>query len=196
VAEAVDERAALRREVCSRLGQLGVPLQILAEDLCGEEDEAIDWVAVEPDGRVWVGVVDLEGGDASLLARGLAQRAWVRSRLADWLKLAPELAARPDLGARLLLVAPDFSRVTRIAAREADPAGIRLVRLRWGRGQREPDLALEPFDLEETPAGPGGSESTAVRRPAAPTSSVFRSGLSERDFEGDPGASSPRGGFG
>jgi len=45
------DSAALRRELRSRLGLLGAPLQLLAEDVLGEEDARIDWVAMEPDGR-------------------------------------------------------------------------------------------------------------------------------------------------
>lgn len=194
MAEEEKERAALRREVRSHLGQLGVPLQILAEDLAGEEDGTIDWVAVEPDGRVWVGLVDLEGDDAGLLARGLAQRAWVRARLRDWHKLAPGLPARPDLAPRLLLVAPSFSRVTQVAAREADPDGLRLVRLRWRRGRLGIEIALE------LPASAGSAAGSAPAgaglRPAlppVPVASVFRSGLSARDFESDFAASTPLG---
>lgn len=175
------EAGALRAAVRSRLGRLGVPLQILAEDVLGEGDARIDWVAIEPGGRVWVVLVDAVAGGGSLLERGLAQRAWVEARIGDWQQLAPGLAARADLRPRLLLIAPDLSRVARVAAREADPDGTRLARFRWGPpGANGLDLALEP--LEPPPV--------ASRRPpsplaSAPLASVFRSGLSERDFGGN-----------
>lgn len=173
------ESAALRRELRSRLGLLGAPLQVLAEHVLGEEDARIDWVAMEPDGRLWVVVVGAEVGDEALLARGLAQRAWIQARIGDWRQFAPDLRARADLRPRLLLIAPDFSRMVRIAAREADPEGLRLARHRWvavsGGGA---SLSLEPLDPLPAPA---------VETPSAPPplASVFRSSLGERDFAGD-----------
>jgi hypothetical protein len=170
------DATALRRELRSRLGQLGVPLQILAEDVLGEEDGAIDWVAVEPSGRAWVALLDLEGGDESLLARGLAQRAWVEARLGDWRKLAPDLAVRPEARPQLLLVAPHFSRTARVAAREAGGEGIRLARYRWRQGARGLELLIEEL------AAPAATAHEAASQPR-PVASVFRSGLADRHFE-------------
>lgn len=179
------QRRALRRQLRARLGALGAPLQLLAEDLLGEEDEPIDWVAVEPGGRAWVGLVAVEE-DEDLLVRGLVQRAWVHARLPDWLRLAPGLAVRPEARPRLVLLAPGFSRRVRIAAREADAEGIRLVRFRWGPGRDEAGCTLELLDFPALPARePAGAEGAtpAPRRPLAPVLSVFRCGLDERDFE-------------
>ncbi len=175
------ESAALRRELRSRLGLLGTPLQVLAEGVLGEEDARIDWVAVEPDGRLWVALLGVEGGDQGLLALGLAQRAWIQARIADWRQLAPGLHARAELRPRLLLIAPDFSRVVQLAAREADPDGLRLARFRWvavsGGGAC---LSLEPLDPLPAPTpGPPAA--------ATPLASIFRSTLEERDFAGDAG---------
>jgi hypothetical protein len=175
------ESTALRREIRSRLGLLGTPLQVLAEGVLGEEDARIDWVAMEPDGRLWVALLGAEAGDEALLALGLAQRAWIQARVADWRQLAPDLRARADLRPRLLLIAPDFSRLVRLAAREADPEGLRLACFRWvpvsGGGA---SLALEPLDPLPAPV---------LAPPAAsvPLVSVFRSSLDERDFAGDGG---------
>jgi hypothetical protein len=173
------QTAALRRELRARLGQLGAPLQLLAEDVLGEDDARIDWVAVEPGGRMTVALLGLEGGDESLLARGLAQRAWVQARIGDWRQLAPGLAARADLRPRLLLLAPDFSRVVRIAAREADPDALQLARFRWSLEQNgAPELALALLD--PLPVALGEPEPTRT-----PLASVFRSGLGDRDFGGN-----------
>lgn len=174
------ETEALRPALRSRLGRLGTPLQIVAEDVLGECDARIDWVALEPSGRVWVVLVDAAGTDGSLLERGLAERAWVQARLGDWQQLAPGLAARPDLRPRLLLLAPDFARAAVVAAREADPDGTRLVRFRWTPvGANGLELTLEPVAPLAT--------ASPLRPPApagTPLASVFRSGLSERDFGG------------
>ena len=173
------ERASLRRELRSRLGQLGVSLQLLAEDVFGEEDEPIDWLATLPDGRALVGLLALAPGDGALLARGLAQRAWVEARIPDWLQLAPGLVVRPEARPVLLLLAPDFPRLVRIAAREADRDGIRLARYGWRSGRRGPELWLEAAE----PPGRPSRSSEAVAPPRLV--SVFRTGLTEHDFEAD-----------
>jgi len=184
LAEEALERSALRRELRSRLGQLGVSIQLLAEGMLGEEDEPIDWLATLPDGRALVGLLGLGPGDGALLARGLGQRAWVQARLPDWQQLAPGLVARTEVRPLLLLLASEFPRTIRIAAREADPEGIRMVRYLWRSGRRGPELALEAVDAPTRPAPP----------PEAPPrlASSFRSGLSEHDFEVLPGEGARR----
>jgi hypothetical protein len=180
------DSAALRRALRSRLGHLGRPLQVLAEEVLGEEDARIDWLAMEPDGRLCVIVVG-PAGDEALLATGLAQRAWAQARIGDWLQLAPGLAARPDLRPRLVLIAPAFPRMVQVAAREADAEELALATWRWTHpAGRDPELAVE---LLEPPPHPRPAAGTPAA--AAPVSSVFRSGLAERDFGGN-GGSEPR----
>ena len=178
------ERPALRRELRSQLGQLGVSLQLLAEGMLGEEDEPIDWLATLPDGRALVGMLGLGPGDGALLARGLAQRAWVQARLPDWQRLAPGLLVRPEARPILLLLAPEFPRAIRIAAREADAEGIRMVRYHWRSGRRGAELGLEAV---EAPPRPAQAPDTSPR-----IASAFRSGLSEHDFEVLPAEGSRR----
>lgn len=168
--------AALRRALRSRLGLLGTPLQILAEDVLGEDDARIDWLAMEPGGRVTIALMDGEGSGEALLVRGLAQRAWVHARIGDWLQLAPGLQARPDLRPRLLLLAPEFSRVVRLAAREADHEGVHLARFRWMPVGGGFDVEIERLELPAAPVVEAGPASP-------PLASVFRSGLAERDFD-------------
>jgi len=131
-------------------------------------------------------LVDPDGGDEGLVARGLAQRAWVQARIADWLQLAPGLAARPELRPRLLLLAPEFSRLARVAAREADPDGLlQLARFRWCAAAGGPTLRLEPL------APPPPARATPPPPAERPVASVFRSGLAERDFGGNGGGRQP-----
>jgi len=172
--------AALRRALRSRLGSLGTPLQILAEDMLGEDDARIDWLAMEPSGRVALALLDGEGGGEALLARGLAQRAWVHARIGDWRKLAPHLQARSDLRPRLLLLAPDFSRIVRLAAREADAEGVHLARVHWVSAGGSFGVEVEPIQLPPAPVVEAAPESP-------PLASVFRSGLGERDFGANGG---------
>ena len=174
MSEADDEQRALRRAIAPRLGQLGTPLEVLAEDVLGEEDGVIDWVAAAPDGRAFVVLVANRSGDAALLQSGLVQRAWVEARIPDWRKLAPTLAVREEPPARVLLIAREFERATRIAAREA--AGAAIVLARWRRAGPSGEVDLERVEPESRIAhdlaGP------ARRQPA----SAFRTGLRDTDF--------------
>jgi len=173
MAEADDDQRALRRALAPRLGQLGTPLEVIAEDVLGEADGVIDWVAAAPDGRAFVVLVANGSGNAALLQAGLVQRAWVEARIADWRKLAPTLAVREEPPARALLIARDFDRAMRIAAREA--AGAAIVLARWRIAGETGQVELECVEPERRVdrAGPAPS-----LRPA----SVFRTGLREADF--------------
>jgi hypothetical protein len=180
VAEAA--RVRLCRQLRARLGQLGVSFQILAEAVVGDEDARIDWVAVDPSGRAWVVLLAPEEAETpSLLVRGLAQRAWLEARLPDWRQLAPELPARLDARPRLLLIAPGFPRWVQVAAREADPGGISLARLRWGAADGPGEPGLEP--VEPPAAAARGTPQPVPSRLA----SAFRSGLSDHDFGSNGG---------
>lgn len=180
----------LRRTLRARLGALGAPLQILAEGLLGEGDSRIDWIAVEPAGRLWVILVDEDGKDDHLLVRGLAQRAWVRARLPDWQQLARDLPARSEPQPLLALVAPAFSRLVRAAAHEADPAGgIRLGHFRWQPGPHgNAELLLEPVPpLEATARRDAPPPESAPSGTGHVLASSFKSGLTDRDFESPNG---------
>jgi len=171
--EANDEQRALRRAIAPRLGQLGTPLELIAEDVLGEEDGVIDWVAAAPDGRAFVVLVANRTGDAALLQAGLVQRAWVEARISDWRKLAPTLAVREEPPARVLLIARDFDRATRIAAREA--AGAAIVLARWRLAGTTGEIDLERVEPECRVA----RDQPAPARQAA---SAFRTGLRDADF--------------
>lgn len=165
-------RRALRAGLVARLGRAGTPLVVIAEDLIGEEDGGIDWLAASPDGVAWVVLVEPGVGGAALLEQGLVQRAWAGHRLRDWCKLAPSLPLRPELPARALLIALDFERSTLLAAREA--AGAEIVMARWSGDPGQPGLArlsAPPRPVREPPPAP-----------AERIASVFRSGLRDADL--------------
>jgi len=166
------EREALRRALASRLASLGTALELVAEDVAGEEDASIDWVAAAPDGRPWLVLVEPGVGGAALLEQGLVQRSWVATRVPDWCKLAPSLRLRADLPPRVLLVARDFERTTRIAAREAAGEAVALVR--WSGEPGAPAL--------EALAGPSRPARPTPAPPVRTVASVFRSGLREVDL--------------
>jgi hypothetical protein len=171
--ESNDEQRALRRAIAPRLGQLGTPLELIAEDVLGEEDGVIDWVAAAPDGRAFVVLVANRTGDAALLQAGLVQRAWVEARIPDWRKLAPTLAVREEPPARVLLIARDFDRTTRIAAREA--AGAAIVLARWRLAGTTGEVDLERVE-------PACRVARDLPAPARQPASAFRTGLRDADF--------------
>jgi hypothetical protein len=171
MADAAELRAALRRGFASAVRQLGLALELIAEDVLGEEDEAIDWVAAGPDGRAWVVLLDPATSPAGMLERGLAQRAWIEARIPDWRQLAPTLALRDGLAPGVLLVAREHGRCVRVAAREA--AGESVLLASWRGEASAPELALI-----DAPA-------RARQRPSLPAprlASVFRSGLTDADL--------------
>jgi hypothetical protein len=104
-----------------RLGHAVPGLRLLAEGLTGA-DAPIDFVALEPGGRVVLILVGDGGQDLELLGRGLAQRAWVATRLSDWIQLAPNLGLRPDSEVRVLLLCPSYTAETRLAVQAIGPA--------------------------------------------------------------------------
>lgn len=173
-------RREQRRALRAALSRLGRPLRVLAEDVSGLAG-SIDLVAADPDGRVVVVLLvdgDQPGADLALVARGLAERAWLAPRLADWVKLAPDLGIRPTEAPRLLLVAREPSAAARLAAREADADDLVLARLRFASAGGAPAALLEVLDPPESAPAP------VTRLRAA-----FRTGLSDELLGLDPSGS-------
>jgi hypothetical protein len=163
------ERRALRERLALRgaLLRLTPPLETIAEDVLGLVSR-IDLVARDPDGAVTVVLEAKAGGDLARLAEGIAQRAWLAPRLADWNQLAPHLALATDRGVRLLLVAPRFDDRTRAAV---DALGRERAQLAELIPRGDLDVELRPLDPEP-----------AAEPPPAPTpiprrDTGFRSGL-------------------
>lgn len=167
-------RSQLLAQIRGRLGDLVPGLQLAAEGILGA-DAPIDFVAVEPDGCTLLVLVGEEGNDLELLARGLAQRAWVEARLGDWLQLAPGLGVRPEIGARVLLLCPSFQSATQTAARALGGRAVALACYRCVRNGRSALEVLLESAERDGPQGPAD-----VRTPAAPSS--FRTGLSDADL--------------
>lgn len=178
MADTAEEQHALRRALAPCLGQVGTPLHCIAEDLLGEEDGVIDWVAAGPEGRAFVVLVAAGTGDAALLEAGLVQRAWVRARIADWRKLAPDLMLRAEFAPRVLLIARDFTRSVRIAAREAATGSGEIWLARWGAAPETGRVEIARIDTERAAAR--ALESPPTQPP--PTPSRFRTGLRDGDF--------------
>jgi len=163
-------RAALRRS-----GTLEPALRVFAEDLLGA-DATIDLVGVDPEGRVVVVQVGEEGEDRSCVVRALAQRAWVRPRLGDWLQLAPSLPFQPDAPVVAWLLCPRFSPDTLAAARELGSDVIELSTLRGIQNGAEATVLVERV----TPARIHTAHEPFPEPPDG--GSRFRSGLSQHDL--------------
>lgn len=173
-------RPQLLRDLRARLDGAAPGLRVVAEGVLGE-GFPIDFVALEPDGRVALVLVGDAGEDLELVARGLAQRAWLEPRLRDWLQLAPQLGLRPEAGVRLVLLCPDFGPESRAAARALGDAAPLLATYRCVRNGG----SVEPL-VEALPAPAGLPE--APGRPPAPGGApvAFRSGLSDAELDLSP----------
>jgi hypothetical protein len=148
----------------------------VAEDVLGAESR-IDLVAVGAAGEVLLVLAGEAGRDLELVARGLAQRVWVEARLPDWLKLAPDLGARPEAGVAVVLLCPSFGSEAVAAARATGSGLLTLATCRFGAdpGAEGAELRawIDPIELE-----PARSP-TEVGRPALPR---FRTGLTDADL--------------
>lgn len=165
-------RAELLKQLRLRIHDTAPELRVVAQDLLGA-GAPIDFVAVDPAGRVTLLLVGGAGEDLGLVTRGLAQHAWVAPRVRDWLQLAPELGARPEAGVRVILLCPEFSPESRGAADglgDAAPELWTYLCVRNGAG----------FDtLVVAPDSGKRSQGAATQAPSDP---AFRTGLSDADL--------------
>ncbi len=167
-------RSELLRQLRLALPEAHPGLRLVAEGILAG-DSRIDFVGIDPEGRVNLVLVGDQEDGLALLGRALAQRDWVAARLGDWLQLAPALGIRPEAGIGLVLMAPGFTPETDAAARSLGAASPQLTVYRCVRHAAGVDTLLEP-----------GARSTAPAEPAAePTPTVvarFRTGLSDADL--------------
>ena len=166
-------RRELVRELRARAGELWPALRVIAEEVLGA-DASIDWVALEPGGRAVVVLVGEAGQDLELVARALAQRAWLEPRIRDWLQLAPRIGLRPEAGVRALLICPVFRGEALAAARSLGPEVLSLASYRCIRDGSGVSVLLESVGL-----APGASD-VAEAPPPAPE--PFRTGLTDLDL--------------
>jgi hypothetical protein len=171
-------RAELVRQLRARAGELWPALRVIAEDVLGA-DATIDWVALEPGGRVVAVLVGESGQDLELVARALAQRAWLEPRIRDWLQLAPRVGLRPEAGVRALLVCPGFRSEAIAAARALGPDVLTLASYRCVRDRSGVSVLLEPIERAPEETAAGGAEPLP---PPGPAPEPFRTGLSDLDL--------------
>ena len=168
-----ERRRALRRALVAHWPEL----RVVAEDVLGAESR-IDLVAVGPAGEVLLLLTGEPERDLELVARGLAQRAWVEAHLPDWLKLAPQLGARPEAGVAVLLLCDHFGAEAMAAARALGPGRIAIAACHWVSDGAELRAWLAPIELE-----PLATVSAPVTSPAPPPPAPeFRTGLRDEDL--------------
>jgi hypothetical protein len=144
----------------------------LAENVLGA-DARIDWVGRDRDGRCVIALLGRAGDDLALVAEGLAQRAWVSARLADWAQLAPDAGLRPSADVAVVLLAPHFRPAAIAAAHAAGPA-LQLAALRFV----ENGSGISPLLERVGAADPSDAD--------GPGAAGFRSGLSPADLDLTP----------
>ena len=167
-------RAQLIERLRPRLTDLVHGLHVIAEGLLGA-DSAIDFVGIEPSGRVVLILLGESGEDLQLVGQALAQRAWVEPRIRDWIQLAPNLGVRPGAGVRAVLLCPSFRHETEAAAAALGDQAVSLVRYRCLLNGGNLQILLEPVAREvalgSTPPRPDPSSLPA-----------FRTGLDHEDL--------------
>jgi hypothetical protein len=162
-----------------RLGHAVPGLRLLAEGLTGA-DAPIDFVALEPGGRVVLILVGDGGQDLELLGRGLAQRAWVTTRLSDWIQLAPNLGLRPDSEVRVLLLCPSYTAETRVAVQAIGSDVMALAIYRCVENGGEVQVLVEHVFADEPEASATAPQPVPRAAPAA--APPFRTGLTDADL--------------
>jgi hypothetical protein len=163
-----------RRALRDALGSLVPGWRPLAENVLGA-DARIDWVGRDAQGRCTIALVAHAGGDLSLVAEGLAQRAWVAERVADWAQLAPQAGLQVGGEVVAVLLAPHF-RPAAVAAARAGGLGLRLATLRFVENGTGIATLLEAIGDRQGQREGGGRDSTAG----------FRSGLSAAELDLSP----------
>jgi hypothetical protein len=167
-------RSQLVEGLRARLSEVVPALRLIAEGVLGA-NSSIDFVGVEPTGRVVLILVGEKDDDLELIARAIAQRAWVEPRIRDWIQLAPNLGLRPGAGVRVVLLCPSFRHETEAAAAALGDQTVSLVRYRYLLNGGNLEIFIEPIDrkvaLESTPPKPDRSGLPA-----------FRTGLNHEDL--------------
>lgn len=164
----------IRRE----MERLEPGLRVLAEDVLAHRSR-IDFVASDAGQRaVAVLVAEPELGGRAL-ATALAHRIWLLDHIADWLKLAPELALDAKAPVRAWLIAADFDAELIAAASALPDRWIEFWRvLEISRGDVS-HCQLLPVPI---PCRNGGLRSAGASPVPGADLPRFRTGLTARDL--------------
>ena len=141
----------------------------MVESMAGLEGP-IDWVCLDPSGRVVLVQWAEPGEDLGALTHLIAQLRWVRPRLRDWHALAPSREIDPDQDPGGLLVARRFSART---CEAAAPLARQLRLARWIDVPDRAGLLVDPF-------GDAGLQTAAPMDPPEPESTPPAEDLGSR----------------
>jgi hypothetical protein len=167
-------RSQLIEGLRARLAEVVPTLRLIAEGVLGV-DSSIDFVGVEPTGRVVLVFIGEDGDDLELIGRAIAQRAWVEPRIRDWVQLAPNLGLRPGAGARAVLLCPSFRYETEAAAAALGNQTLSLVRYRYLQNGGNLEILIEPITRDV-------ARGSTAPRPESTGAPPFRTGLSHEDL--------------
>jgi hypothetical protein len=171
-------RAELVRQLEGCLDELIPGARLVAQRLLGAESR-IDLVALEPTGRVALVMVGEDGEDLELVGRGLAQRAWVRERLGDWIQLAPELGVRPEADVKVWLVCPSIRPEVRAAVTQLGPDAFGMAVYHCVRNGATTETLVEALGGMPAPRQAAAPPARPVDPIEVP---VFRTGLTDADL--------------
>jgi hypothetical protein len=157
-------RSQLVERLRGRLSEVVPTFRMIAEGVLGA-DSSIDFVGVEPTGRVVL----------ELIGRAIAQRAWVEPRIRDWVQLAPNLGVRPGAGARVVLLCPSFCHAAEVAASALGDQAVSLVRYRCLHDRGKLEVLVEPIAA-------GAARGSSAPRPESAGTPAFRTGLRDEDL--------------
>lgn len=141
----------LRHTIRRALDQARPEIRVLAEGILAEASP-IDLLAVGADGELIAIRIAEPGDDLATFTRLLADLSWLRSRRADFLKLATGNGIDPCAEPRGLLVAPSFGSETRAAIDHFPTDAIQLWLCRPGRQADPVAVRIEPIDRIGSPA--------------------------------------------
>lgn len=198
-------RVGLRRAARVALRATQPELRIVAEDFLGEASR-IDLLAVGPEGElVAIRIAQEEDplSEALALVRALADLSWLRPRIGDLCRLAPELELEFEAEPRAIVLVPHAGRELRSAAENLPTRLLAVWSYRCLRQQGQPTLQIEPIATDDGDAiarAPRPAAAEADPRPAhgprhasvgprltdPPSPSVFRTGLRDEDLRATP----------
>ncbi len=170
----------LRVQIKAALARFDPGLTVMAEDVLGASAR-IDLLARNRQANLVAVLIAREGEDLALFTRALAHRAWLATRLPDLRKLSPGLGVREGASVGALLLAPEFTSDTLLAASSLRVGVVRLARYRQVRAGAETAALIENVHV---PAAAPSQEVGAPERPPP----RFRSGLTQADLGPSPSA--------
>ena len=164
----------LQSEIESCLKQGSAPLEMMARNIRGIEQDQIEFLGRTSDGSLAVVRICKANEDAATLVEGLAQCHWISQRLSDWKQLSSQFEMIQQEKVVLYLVAPKFCAHSVRVAQDILSGRVRLLRYQCLANGEGVQLFLEEL----------GSEPETIQQELREieTQSHFRSDLNDDDL--------------